>query len=470
MLRFNGIDGDLGSYLPSPLRPADFVAMVRGESQDRVTVRDLEAWARRWARARRKRGLKAGIDPSKLEETGWGVVFARDAPPELREALAELLDHRRAQAARRRESHYREYRGESGYRPGETKLDFLRRSGAGPGPADPENVPYYLLLVGDPGAIPYRFQYQLDVQYGVGRLCFDTLEEYAQYARSVVRAETEGSATSRRMALFGARNPDDPATRTSAKYLVEPLAGELARPGWEVETYLAEEATKARLTELCTGEPPALLFTASHGLRFAAGKSRQLPHQGALLCQDWPGPEAWRKRIPEDHYFAADDLGDDARLHGMIVFLFACFGAGTPRADSFADQDADTARVLAPYDLVSRLPQRLLGHPRGGALAVVGHVDRAWGFSFLWPGSGTQRATLLSTLLRLVDGLPIGWALEYFAQRYAELAAELAAEREELDLGKEVDAKWLSDLWIARNDARNYVLLGDPAVRLGTGQ
>jgi hypothetical protein len=424
--------------------------------------------------------MMPGLDPRDLAAAGWGVIFHRDADPAVREALEELLRHRRAQAGER----YRECAGADGYRTGDESEVFLSRFGLGPGPVNPKRMPYYLLLVGDPESIPYSFQNQLDIQYAVGRIVFDTVEEYARYAHSVVAAETGAAARSRRITFFGPKTPGDAATELSSEYLIGPLVerlgvsmnggmsggmnGEMNGGGpWEIQAHLAAEATKSRLGAVLHGEgSPALLFTASHGMGFPNGDPRQLDHQGALLCQDWPGRPAWQGPIPPEHYFAADDLGDNADVAGLIAFFFACHGGGTPRYDDFAHRNEWKKREIAPHAFVSKLSRSLLSHPRGGALAVVGHVERAWSQSFLWRTSDSQTEVFESTLDLLRKGYPIGAAMEYFNQRYAELAALLTGEMQKMQLGETVDAARLSSLWTAHNDARSYVVVGDPAVRL----
>jgi hypothetical protein len=466
LLVFNGIDATTGAYLQSPMSVSDASLLARGESLDSAHVAELKA--RQERESQEYYGAIEGVDPKDLAQTGWGVIFPANHDPAIREALAPLLNLRRAQATARNERYYREYIGPDAYRPDESKTAFLRRQGAGPGPADPDKVPYYLLLAGDPQAIPYRFQYQLDVQYAVGRIAFDTPEEYARYACSVVEAETGGLALARRAAFFGVANPGDAATNMSAADLVAPLAQFAAadQPSWKIDTIRPEEAVKTRLASLLGGaDTPALLFTASHGMGYPNGHQRQFAAQGALLCQDWPGP-SYQQALSPDFYFTGDDVPTDARMLGLIALHFACYGAGTPRFDDYAPMGATERQAIAPRGFVARLPQRLLAHPRGGALAVIGHVERAWGYSFKWTGAGRQLQTFQGTLKRLMEGHPVGSALEYFNGRYAELSSDLLSELEDIKYGKIPNDYEVAGMWTANNDARSYAVIGDPAVRL----
>lgn len=461
-LHFNGINGATGEYGLPPMTGEELAGFIKGESAPENLA---ELKFRQQQATQRHYGVKEGVDPKKLDETGWGAILAHNAAPEIKEALRPLLDLRREQAGER----FRCYEGGNGYRVGkDNKNSFLARHGAGPGPADPDKVPYYLLIVGGPDVIPYRFQSQLDVQYAVGRIHFETAEEYANYAQSVVAAETGRVKLARRLSFFGVANADDPATTSCEQSLVSPLFAKFKdRPEWTVEAILKEQATKARLAGLLGGgETPALLFTASHGMEFPLGHAKQFPHQGALLCGDWPGPKNFHGPIPQDFYFAGDDLTDDARLLGLIAFHFACYGAGTPELDEFAQQAFKGRQAIAPKAFLSSLPTRMLSHPRGGALAAIGHVDRAWSTSFAWSGAGAQTTVFESTIQRLIEGHPVGSALEYFNERYAELSTVLTDELEEVQYGKIVDPYELAGMWTANNDARGYVILGDPAVRL----
>jgi hypothetical protein len=442
----NGVNGVSGEYLCSPVSVAEIARAAREHG----------IW-----RPVQTRGLMDG-DPRDLAETGWGVVFPQETPQAVRKALGDLLRRRRAQAGPR----YREL----DYLPGETRQQFLRRYSSGPGPVDPEQLPYYLLLVGSPEAIPLSFQYQLDLQYAVGRVAFEKPKDYATYARNVVAQEEQRPPRTRKVALFSTQHPDDEVTQICAEHLMGPLARRLRAKlpeGWELQSFCREAATKDQLGRLLGGrETPDLLFTASHGLAFTSGDPRQLAQQGALLCHGWPGPrEGQGKPIARDYFFSGADLAAEARLQGLLSFHLACFSCGTPHLGSWPQLPGGTGKLAAPHDFLAELPQRLLAHPNGGALAVIGHVDTVWHSSLLWEGRASQIPVFEATLRPLMQGIPVGEAMKHFGERCGQIATELLEEMR----GQESDDEALASLWLASQDARSYVVLGDPAVRLPGG-
>jgi hypothetical protein len=468
----NGINALTGDYLTPPFTPAEAAALARQAPPPAEKVTWFRGLLQRFAG--HFLGLPRDVEPTDLAQAGWAVVFTPDTPDEVRKGLQPLIEHRAGQAPPDRCKVLT-------YTSGQTREQWLAQHGATGADVEPTRVPYYTLLVGGPEAIPFELQSELDLDYAVGRLAFDRPDDYTRYAEAVVAYETDRRvANAREVVFWGTRHKDDRATELSADCLVNPLfKGEPAdgptpaRPPvtegvrFRSRCLLGDRATKSDLLELLhsrTQALPSFLFTASHGMGgWPRGDARQRPANGALLCQDWPG--LGHTPTPE-HYLTAAEVRSDARLHGLVAFVFACYGAGTPRYDNFLSQPGWGPVEIAERSFVATLPQRLLA---GGALAVIGHIERAWGYSIGAPGVGAQLLPFRNLILRVLRGEPVGHATEDFSRRYANASVALLNKLNPAQPGAQRatddDLAWA---WVERNDAQNYVVLGDPAVRLRT--
>ena len=336
-LAFNGVDVDTGSYLFPRMRIDSVARLMRGEQFDPQHAADLAA--RRAAGGEDELGVVYGRDPALLSEVGWALVAADDVGPEVIEALAPLRDRRREQSA----DLYRELVGPTdGVHTGEDKQDFLiRHKVAAMDVVDPRQLPYYVLLVGSPDRVSFPLQYQLDVQYAVGRIHFDTPGEYARYAQTIVDAE-KNTPAGRRAHVFATRNPGDFSTALSASRLAQPLVEDLQNQT-EVGNDIGGAATKSCLADLLNGGRRVdVLFTATHGLGTAGSRQREI--QGALLCQEWQGPGSQQRPITNSEYFAGADLDSDKPVSATVVFSFACYSAGTPHVTDFSGTDGGSDR------------------------------------------------------------------------------------------------------------------------------
>lgn len=101
-----------------------------------------------------------------------------------------------------------------------------------------------------------------------------------------------------------------------------------------------------------------------------------------------------------------------------------------------------------------------------GALAVVGYVERTWGYSSPSTEASAQTEAIGYMLQELLKGWPVGWAMESLRMRCAGLATQLVTTVEELEFDKDFISLYdLAQMWTYCNDARSCVVIGDPAVR-----
>jgi hypothetical protein len=462
----NGIDANSGDYLVHPMSLEELVNLAGGVQQ--------EDWISRWFNQIRKvltrpfLGLPYDVDPLKISQAGWAIVFQQDADPELVDALEPLIALRRKKVPPDRLKIL-------DYRQGETVLDWLKRHQTAPGTVDPKKVPYFVLLVGDATEVPFDFQCLLDVEYAVGRLAFDHIYQYENYVESIITYETASPVlNSREAVIWGTHHLGDGFTELSTKYLTSPLCKGIGdepplgtKEAFKLHCFTGTNATKENLLAILgdkeDGKSPAILFTSSHGI----GWSKEYPqeqrsNQGALLCQNWTGLGS----INSNHYLTAAEIPDDARVQGMVAFIVACYGAGVPAFDAFLQERKTGPVAIADKPFVSAIPQRLLSHPNGAALAVIGHVERLWSMSFVPPGLPSQLIPFRNFFGRVMSGEPIGHAMIDFNKRYAVLAAELLKDLDETQPEPKPSEEELAWKWIERTDAQNYIVLGDPAARI----
>jgi hypothetical protein len=203
-----------------------------------------------------------------------------------------------------------------------------------------------------------------------------------------------------------------------------------------------------------------LIFTGSHGTEYPlTDPDTQRRLQGALLTQEWVRGAV----IGAENQFSAEDVPPDAVLEGTMLFLFACYSGGCPRNDSLISQQDGSPRQVAAEAMIARLPQALLSR---GALAVFAHIDIAYCYSFVTDEETPQPQVIRTPLELLMQGKRAGLAADSLTSLWSALSAQIG---EAMPLAAGASATELAaraNLTTARNDARNYLLLGDPAVRL----
>jgi hypothetical protein len=417
-------------------------------------------------------------EPNDLTQAGWGILFASDADPAIQAHLQPLIDLRQSQV--QDPLLFKVFSGSTGVLPGQTAASWAQQRHVSlTSPVDPGKggVPFYLLIVGSPDRISFEFQALLKMQWAVGRLYFDNVEDYALYAQKVVEYEsrTFTPVQSKNTAMWVTRNYGDAATAILCNLISDDFldADNMLGAGRQfgLNSFMAEKATKAQLIDILRGNvsggAPAVIFTGSHGCEYsAANPDTQRRLQGAFATQEWvPGTPA-----SPANQFSADDIPPDAKLQGTMGFLFACFSGGCPVQSSYYVMQDCTPVNITPAPMIASLPQALLSR---GMLALIAHVDMAFPYAFQDTNGTPQTGAVRTPLELLMEGKRAGLAADQLSILWSARAAELAmAQQSQSPAGPAVAPNFyspnpaLGQMTIARDDARNYIVLGDPATQL----
>lgn len=405
------------------------------------------------------------VDPGDPRVAGWAYLVNEDDPQlnTIKEIMRPLAEHRGMEDP---ESPLL-YHGEEE----EKWFDWLHDSYYSLD-LDGKKTPQYILIVGSPQQVPFLFQSVLDTAANVGRVAFDSLDDLQTYVEKVIRLDTADAPVVDRESVFFAPDAGLPdPTYFSREYMALPMAAHV-RDTFNMNTVkiIGGEATKQNLETALRTRRPGLVYTASHGLGLTNQPfDMQKRLNGAICCQT-------SGQLTLDDLFKAEDIPTDPFLEGAIFFQFACFGYGTPAMSDYAHWLDNVPEQYTEADFVAALPKKLLAHPRG-PIAYIGHLDTAFlhGFAdvedpYILDRWHTRIAPFVTAVDKLLGVQPSGYAMLDMNTRYSVCNAMITStydryQRAPFEWTPERKQKFL-DRWITRGDAQNYMVLGDPGVRL----
>lgn len=349
-----------------------------------------------------------------------------------------------------------------------------------------QDLPRFLLILGDLDQVPLSIQQVQSADAFVGRLAFDDDQGYAAYVDKLLTWEKQRSALTQARSLMFTVHDQTAATDSGYRSLVAPgLEVQRAQKG--AGQFNASEILELGAKDvpspnelLAAGDrtDPAMLFTLSHGLGAPRAGWRSQEEQRRIQGAMSFGSEG---------RLTAEEFANRQFLPGGVWFMLACYGAGTPETSAYhkwlselqtvgqfrGQPDSVLAGLPKAGDrpFIAALPKAVLKNPKG-PLSFMGHVDLAWTYSFAELDSGkadSKPGRFMDILRYVLRGDRVGVAfhelLKFFGRTNTYLTS-LQSNDSGVKPGDPKLAAQLGHLWMLRQDLAGCVLLGDPAAQL----
>lgn len=346
-----------------------------------------------------------------------------------------------------------------------------------------DKPPRYVLIVCSENQVPFKFQTLLAAreQAFVGRIEFDKIERLETYIEKVKRIEEGRIPSSDEVAFFATnhgvtQNGCYDGTHYSHFYMEKPLAYDAGQLDDVVVTELVgRDATKTKLMKLLKESKPSLVYTATQAMSAPTQMEIQKKVTGGIICDGQR-----KKETINDWLITADDIPSDRPIvEGGIFFQYSSFSYGSPTTSDLVPWLSPQRNVptkLSEVPFIAEIPKKLLFNPHG-PLAFVGHLDIVLLHSFTDindPIPVEDRNNRLEPFAFAVKNIleckPIGYALGGMSGRFSSLSVDISNLYSSLRTTRPQDPERLMhdlcDTFLRRNEAGNYMIFGDPAVRL----
>lgn len=347
-----------------------------------------------------------------------------------------------------------------------------------------DSLPRYQLILGDLDQVPLAIQQAQATDGFVGRLAFEHEDHYRDYVDKLLAWEQTPHRARVGHALLHTVHDGTRATSQGYRALMAPCHNWLRRRQSlddalqvaEIRVSGSRKPDPVELLDAANCDRPSVLMSLGHGLgapRAGWSVERQRREQGALSFGD-------------AGILMSNDISDRSFLPGGAWLLFACYGAGTPKRSAYhhwldtlrdighvggdIEHVLDTLARERPF--VAALPKAALANPHG-PLAVLGHIDLVWSYSFQDLDDGVRRrpGRFMGVLRAFLRSDRAGLALRQLIRSFEQVNTELTAlyDLNASEGWTPLDARERTrraHLWMLRQDLAGYVLLGDPAARL----
>jgi hypothetical protein len=345
------------------------------------------------------------------------------------------------------------------------ELDWVRQS------FSRNNIPRYLLVCDSFDNFPLEYQFILNAFAVSGRLWFDNPEDFDTYVNKVVQVE-RGQYPHVGKELAVASPVDDTVTDADNKNIIWYLRG-LPLWGSAFRAILKEEFNRETLLE--SARLSLFLALYCHGVGALVEDYHKDSNILGAFVLDFESPIG-------NGLLTYEDIADIEFVPGGIFFSPACLAGGTQENSDFANwiEKESLLQYLGLKSGTSKISQELL-KSRKGPIASFMHFDISMSSNAPMPNPQTGEYDLQTMLHeRFVGNLmasqtlgkatqPFRWAAGTFYAEAIRFFEQIAGTcplvfKKEPTIGQSVNE--MNRYHVIATDMRNYIILGDPAVRL----